>query len=650
MGPFLVWLRWAGLIGLCLGHGWGVAGTAAETPPWQPTSPREYQVFQRASRGHGLVTVAGAFPAATARGDQLDAQWKGQGVEGGWTSLLVRAGDGDSFRTEIRVPAGGWYRLQLRWRRGDLVLAEAAMEHVGVGEVFVIAGQSNSANHGEEKQVVQSGMVSVLAGDHWQLANDPQPGASGGGGSFVPPFGDALAAKLQVPIGIVACGMGGTSVREWLPKGSAFPYPPTVLGNVQAVTNGGWESRGVLFDAFVARIQPLGLRGFRAVLWHQGESDANQKDTSRTLSGPLYREYFEKLRRATYRVLGWEPPWFVAQVSYHVPGDESSPEIRAAQASLWRDGLALEGPDSDALRGEFRDSGGMGVHFSGSGLREHAARWVNKVVPWLERQLATGNPAFGITRTHVTGPSPRLELPGAETFTVADRPAFVFLPPVEKRRTPQPWVFYGPTLPGYPDGAEGWMHEQFLAAGVAIAGVDVGEAYGSPHSHPAFEALYQELTGRRGFAVRPCLLGRSRGGLWVSSWAIAHPERVAGLAGIYPVFDFKTYPGLAQAAPAYGLSAEVLAAQAETLNPVARLDVLARAKIPTFLIHGDRDTVVPLAANSAEYQRRYQAASAERLVQLVVLEGQGHSFHEGYFLSQELVDFVVERARVGAQP
>ena len=67
--------------------------------------------------------------------------------------------------------------------------------------------------------------------------------------------------------------------------------------------------------------------------------------------------------------------------------DEASSGIRAAQDSLWKDGLALAGPDSDALKGELRASGGKVVHFSGPGLREHAARWVEKVAPWLEQRL-----------------------------------------------------------------------------------------------------------------------------------------------------------------------------------------------------------------------------------------------------------------------
>ena len=131
------------------------------------------------------------------------------------------------------------------------------------------------------------------------------------------------------------------------------------------------------------------------------------------------------------------------------------------------------------------------------------------------------------TEPSVTPAPAKLTLPGMENFEIEGHRAFTFLPPEAKRSQPQPWIFYAPTLPAYPDEAERWMHEQFLAAGVAVAGVDAGEAYGSPKSRALFDALYRELTEKRGFAARPCLFGRSRGGLWVSSWAIAHPERVA---------------------------------------------------------------------------------------------------------------------------
>ncbi len=246
-------------------------------------------------------------------------------------------------------------------------------------------------------------------------------------------------------------------------------------------------------------------------------------------------------------------------------------------------------------------------------------------------------------------PVKKLILPG-EAFPIENRPAFILWPDEAKRSTPQPWVMYAPTLSGLPDRHEKWMHEQFLTAGVAVAGIDIGEAYGSPTGQRLFSSLYEELTGKRGFAKKLCLLGRSRGGLWTSSWAIANPDKVAGLAGIYPVYDLRSYPGLQRAAPAFGLSATELEASLATHNPIARIDVLARARVPVCIIHGDSDKVVPLEQNSAALVDQYRQAGAGDLTELIVAPGQGHNYWEGFFRCQPLIDFAIARARAGAAP
>ncbi len=243
----------------------------------------------------------------------------------------------------------------------------------------------------------------------------------------------------------------------------------------------------------------------------------------------------------------------------------------------------------------------------------------------------------------------KLILPG-ESFFLEGRPAFVLLPPMEKRQNPQPWIMYAPTLPAYPDNHEKWMHEKFLKAGVAVAGIDAGEAYGSPNGQKLMSALYTELTTKRGFAKKPCLLGRSRGGLWVSSWAIQHPDKVAGIAGIYPVFDLQTYPGLNRAAPAYEMKPEELKASLEQHNPIAKMEVLAKAKVPVFIIHGDDDKVVPLKQNSQALVETYKAAKSDDVTKLIVVDGQGHNFWPGFFRSQKLVDFAITQASAAAQP
>jgi pimeloyl-ACP methyl ester carboxylesterase len=604
-------------------------------------SPREYQVFQRTSRAGGQFAIDGSLPTGITGTELLEARVVGEGAPGEWRTLATLVAGQTDFRAKLDAPSGGWRRLEARVTREGQVVASAGVGHVGMGEVFVVAGQSNSANHGEEKQATKTGLVAAFSGGEWRLADDPQPGASGGGGSFMPPFGDAMARRYDVPIGIVALGAGGTSVREWLSAGSRFTNPPTVTGNVRQLPDGEWEAKGELFDNLSRRLNQLGSRGFRAMLWHQGESDAHQSDPARTLAGGLYTSYLEQLLRDARRESGWEFPCFVAKTTYHTPDDTGSDEIRAAQEAVWKSGAALEGPDTDALTGDLRENGGKGVHFNGKGLREHAALWVAKVGPWLDEQLSAGPPGDR------TGAPPKLALP-SETFTVEGRPAFVLLPPAAGRTNPQPWIFYAPTLPGYPDEAERWMHEQFLAAGVAVAGIDIGEAYGSPKGRALFDALYRELTERRGFAPKPCLFGRSRGGLWTSSWAIANPSRVAGLIGVYPVFDFRTYPGITNAAPAYGLAPSELAARAAELDPIERIGVLAKAGIPVTLLHGNTDQVVPIKQNSEEFVRRYREAGVGSLARLIVIEGQGHNFYEGFFHSQELVDFAIVRARAGA--
>ncbi len=349
------------------------------------TAPLDYQVVQRSTPAKGSLQIIGELSEDCPPSATVEARFVKGEEEPAWRTIGYSVKD-RRFVATADGPAGGWWRLDVRVMHGGKEYGRGHVAHVGIGEVFVVAGQSNSANHGEERQVPETGRVACFDGKTWRLANDPQPGASGTMGSFMPPLGDAIASQLDVPVGFIACGIGATSVREWLPKGTTFPDPPTLEGRVVRQADGTWASDGTAYAQFVARMKAAGRRGFRAVLWHQGESDANQKDASRTLPGERYREYLTRVIRNSSGDMGWSPPWFVAQASYHVPGDERSEDIRAAQASLWKDGIALEGPDSDALTGDLRERDGQGVHFSGKGLREHAQRWADKILPWLEGQ------------------------------------------------------------------------------------------------------------------------------------------------------------------------------------------------------------------------------------------------------------------------
>ena len=321
------------------------------------TSPLEYQVFQRHARNEGKIRVSGRTAQDA---DRLQVRFRGKPLEGDlpgqWQTIDLADGN---FEQQVTLPAGGWFAMDFKLSKGNKTLEERTVEKFGIGEVFVGAGQSNSTNSGQFQTKQESGMVASFSGEDWQLADDPQPGVAdkSQGGSYYPAFGDALYEHYKVPIGIASTGFGGTSVNQWQPEGDG------------------------LFKWMMTRIGQLGPHGFRAVLWHQGESDV----------GMTADEYYDKLKRvivASREEAGWDVPWFVAQVSYHNPDKPSHESTRTAQARLWADGIALEGPDTDTLTGEDRDFDGKGIHFSPKGLKAHGIMWAEKVEPFIDRQLA----------------------------------------------------------------------------------------------------------------------------------------------------------------------------------------------------------------------------------------------------------------------
>lgn len=261
------------------------------------------------------------------------------------------------------------------------------------------------------------------------------------------------------------------------------------------------------------------------------------------------------------------------------------------------------------------------------------------------REISYGNETIWQT----TPGDPKLQkvlpLPG-EVFHVEGRRAFVILP--DTLAHPVPWVWYAPTLPGLPGPEERWMFERFLQAGIAVAGIDVDESYGAPDGKKLYTALYRELTTKRGFAFKPVMLGRSRGGLMTLSWAEENPGKVAAFAGIYPVCDVASYPGIKEASSAYHLDPDELSRRLKDFNPIDNLEPLARAGVPLFAIHGDMDTGVPLEKNSGEMKRRYEALGGA--MTLIVAKGQGHTMWEGFFHCHELVAFVTDCARPSAGP
>lgn len=216
--------------------------------------------------------------------------------------------------------------------------------------VVLTMGQSNAANHGENRYAARGPVYGWYRGRCFR-ASDPLPGATGDGGSAWGRFGDrAVAAGLATRVLVVPIGVGTTTMADWAP--------------------GGYLHRRV-----AATLRELAGAGVTVthVFWHQGGSERRSRGDAANRA--QYRAGLLALV-ASLRAAGVAAPVFVARSSIDAAATLSD-DIRAAQADVVDPARGIHaGPDDDALTGANRFEV---VHLSGAGLDRIADEWVAAV-------------------------------------------------------------------------------------------------------------------------------------------------------------------------------------------------------------------------------------------------------------------------------
>ncbi|MBQ9454916.1 MAG: PEP-CTERM sorting domain-containing protein [Thermoguttaceae bacterium] len=324
-----------------------------------------YKGFYQRHDDQATVTLAGSIKLADgASFDKIQVSSDGTN----WTDLDV---SGTNYSGSIDVDSG-WHYLDVRAvDESGKVMTSTSTNRIGVGDIFITAGQSNSTNCGDAPQSTVSGnVVSLnLTTGKWDVANDPQPvtingkGDGSNRGSTWPAFGDALSELTGVPVGIVSVGWSGSSVQQWNPD------------NVDTSAE-GWDDIGytagdqTLYGRLALAIQELD-GDFTGVLWHQGES--NRGDTN-------YASKLESLIEASWQFANENFdtdrfPWMVALVSAN--GNEQLDDVVREQQLMVINNYdeVFQGPDSDLLLGDYRGLGNNHIHFSELGLLTLGQMW-----------------------------------------------------------------------------------------------------------------------------------------------------------------------------------------------------------------------------------------------------------------------------------
>ena len=314
------------------------------------TSPITRAIYQRNDQNTALIPIEGTYtetPLTIQVRATVKTGYPGTPVD--WQN--ISSVENGVFSGTLELQAGGWYDIEVLATTDELSEIIVDVKRIGVGEVFIAAGQSNSANYGSPAYTPTHLNSSAWTGTEWTTAADPLPIAGGTGGSPWSRLIDILIDEFDVPIGFVSVGVGGTRVERWGPSAEDL-YP-------------------LIQDA----IQDMTPYGFRAILWHQGESDALDYPTytdSITYATRLH-EVIEQSRIDA----GCDVPWGIANAAW-MPYER--------QEELWRQSirqgqvytvlshpLNYLGPDTDVWGEEYRHDT---IHFNEAGLLLHAQAWL----------------------------------------------------------------------------------------------------------------------------------------------------------------------------------------------------------------------------------------------------------------------------------
>jgi pimeloyl-ACP methyl ester carboxylesterase len=187
-----------------------------------------------------------------------------------------------------------------------------------------------------------------------------------------------------------------------------------------------------------------------------------------------------------------------------------------------------------------------------------------------------------------------------------------------------------------------------LKSGFYLAYMNVGNTFGCPAAIRQLDAFYENVSAK-GLNKKAVLIGISRGGLYAYNWAAKNPEKVSVIYGDAPVCDFKSWPagqgkGLGSVdnwqalLKSYHFQNEA-EALAYALNPIEKLEILAKAKIALIHVVGDLDDIVPVAENTSIVEQRYTALGGE--INVIHRPGAGHHPH-GLDDPTPVVDFIVQ--------
>jgi hypothetical protein len=447
-----------------------IAGTAVaqSTQPIKITYPESRAVFQRENDNTATIYLSGNYyqPVDSVQA-RVQAEVSGQGINTNWVTIQ-RNPQGGVFQGSVRAQ-GGWYRLEVRAFAAGIELATSDVRKIGIGEVFIITGQSNAQgfqNFGAP--AAADDRVNCVTFDNTtanSLGDPPAPmfqqlsanslvGPRGQSAWCWGVLGDLIAKQYNVPVLFINTAWQATVIRNWRESSEG-----KVTKNIFAIgTPSENFPEGMPYGNLITALRYYcSLQGLRAVLWQQGENDNVPLNSTRQSYAEDMQYLVNKTRADTKRY----PAWVLARSSYN--SGKVSQEVIQAQNDVINtyNNNVFAGPYTDNIQIPRYEGD---VHFGGDGLRQLGQAWfesLNSVFfqssrplpalapPTVTVSCATNNTNLTLTlptlyrsytwKTGQTGRAINISQPGVYQAVLKDETGNTYLSPtVDVQGTIQP--------------------------------------------------------------------------------------------------------------------------------------------------------------------------------------------------------------------
>lgn len=218
-------------------------------------------------------------------------------IKSSWRTspISAKSDKNGQWHVLLPTPAGSYRPQSLSISDGEVL----NVKNILIGEVWLCSGQSNmeiTLNGFCNCPIINANEMIAESGTHKGIrcltverkgAATPQETCKGtwkesnpknapGFSATAYYFAVSLNKALDVPVGILVCSWGGSTVEGWLPENILKGYKDVNLNKINDSKANEWLKPEIMYNGMLHPIIGYTVKG---ILWYQGESNVGHHDT-----------------------------------------------------------------------------------------------------------------------------------------------------------------------------------------------------------------------------------------------------------------------------------------------------------------------------------------------------------------------------------